>query len=259
MKNLLITILLLISFAPVSAQGSQSTSTEPAEQHQPAWMQKSRQMVVVTSPDWKSQNGTLYWYERTGNDAWQEIGGPFAVLLGRAGQGWGLGLHPVDAAMPNEPLKVEGDKRSPAGIFTLPYAFAYDPKQIAGTAMDVLDVEPDLFCVDDAEASQYNTVTRLLPGQAAPWKSAEDMQRPDGLYAFGIFVGHNQNPPVPGRGSCIILHIAKRDGSPTTGCTSMDESTVRALIRWLTPSAFPVLVQLPQKAYERLQKSWELP
>ncbi|MCJ2164735.1 L,D-transpeptidase family protein [Pseudodesulfovibrio sp. S3] len=222
-------------------------------------MQKSRQLIVVTAPNWESRSGTLRRYARTSDGTWLQTGEPVAVILGKGGQGWGLGLHPPDAILPGEPRKFEGDGKAPAGIFTLPYAFAYDPEQIAGTAMPVLDVESDLFCVDDPGSAHYNTTQRLPTGSTAPWNSAETMQRKDNVYNLGVFVGHNSDHPEPGRGSCIFLHIQNPQGSPTAGCTAMSERSLQELIHWLTPAAFPILVQLPEPAYVRLRKAWGLP
>lgn len=259
MKTPVLVLLLLVCLVPALARGSQPEITGAVEPSPPSWIQQSNQLIVVTSSDWTSNNGTLRWYGRAPDKAWRQIAGPFPVSLGKGGLGWGLGLHSADAAMQNEPVKIEGDGKSPVGVFTLSYAFAYHPEQIAGTDMPVLDVEPDLFCVDDPESAQYNTTQRLQANLSAPWKSAEEMQRKDDVYKLGIFVAHNQDPPLPGRGSCIFLHIVKRDGSPTSGCTAMGEGTIKELIQWLNPAAFPILAQLPEPVYVRFQRAWGLP
>ncbi|HET6782374.1 MAG TPA: hypothetical protein VFH12_00905, partial [Pseudoxanthomonas sp.] len=56
------------------------------------WKQ-ARQAVVVITPDWNANHGTLRTFERTDGD-WREVGTAQAVTVGRNGSAWGLGLHP---------------------------------------------------------------------------------------------------------------------------------------------------------------------
>lgn len=85
------------------------------------------------------------------------------------------------------------------------------------------------------------------------------MLRKDGLYKMGIFVSHNAHPPIPGRGSCIFIHIRRAASQGTAGCTAVAESDLQAVLRWLDPAKTPVLVQLPRSEYERYRGVWGLP
>jgi len=85
------------------------------------------------------------------------------------------------------------------------------------------------------------------------------MKRPDDLYRWLIVVAHNQNPPIPGQGSCIFLHVWRSDSSPTAGCTAMAQQRLEGLLRWLRPEAKPVLVQLPESTFRTVRKAWKLP
>ena len=224
----------------------------------PAWLRESGQMVLVVAPDWDSSYGELRRYERSSGRNWVQVGGTVDVVLGRHGLGWGLGLYSDELPLEGEPIKMEGDGKAPVGAFLLPEAFAYDPHEVA-TDMPLVAVDANLFCVDDTSDQRYNELVRLPEGGSPPWASAETMLRPDGLYRFGVFVAHNQSPPIPGRGSCIFMHIAASDNSPTSGCTAMAREAIHALVLWLRPAARPVFIQLPRSVFDRLQGPWRLP
>src|SRR3954468_24567269 len=79
----------------------------------PAAWSLSRQMIVVTTADWNVDHGQLRTYERDGS-TWKVVGSPVEVTIGKNGSAWGIGLHPPQS---DAPAKIEGDGRSPAGIF----------------------------------------------------------------------------------------------------------------------------------------------
>src|SRR5512147_1554871 len=73
----------------------------------------STQMVLVVTPAWDSTSGSLRRFER--DDArgrWRQVGTAVPVVVGRTGIAWDgqLGF-----ARAGEPVKREGDGRSPAG------------------------------------------------------------------------------------------------------------------------------------------------
>jgi len=86
----------------------------------------------------------------------------------------------------------------------------------------------------------------------------ENMHRSDDLYRWGILVDHNANPPVPGGGSCIFMHIWKGPAQPTVGCTAMPQADMELLLGWLDPDRKPLLVQLPAAQYQKLGHRWNL-
>ncbi|MBC7882503.1 MAG: L,D-transpeptidase family protein [Anaerolineae bacterium] len=217
---------------------------------------QSTQMILVRSADWQAPKGTLQRYERTVR-GWQPVGAPWAIVLGRNGLGWGSGLVPAPGG--GEPSKREGDGRSPAGIYPLETAYGYAKMPPAGSRWFYKAIGEQDRCVDDAKAPQYNQIVTISPEQPEVWQSAEVMKRPDDLYRWLIVVAHNQNPPIPGQGSCIFLHVWRSDSSPTAGCTAMAQQRLESLLRWLRPEAKPVLVQLPESTYRTMRKSWKLP
>ncbi len=216
---------------------------------------ESRQMVLSTTPGWDATTASVQRYERSAADQpWRAVGAPTEALVGRSGLGWGRGLHVGDL---QGPAKREGDGRAPAGVFALRAATGYDATAPAGTRLPYREATADLRCVDDVASAHYNRLATDTPQR--DWKSAEDMRRTDGQYRYTIWVGHDDDPPQPGAGSCIFLHVRAEPPQPTSGCTAMAEDALRALLTWLDPAAHPVLVQLPAEERARRAADWGLP
>ena len=223
----------------------------------------STEMVVVTTSDWNSPQGTLQRYERKSpGNTWKAVGEPITVVVGKNGLGWGSGLLTVDPPLraPSDPVKKEGDGKAPAGVFRLSKAFGYAPQEQPGWKMPYVSLTPSIECVDDTNSKFYNTLvdtTAISPD----WGSHqnEKMLRPDDLYRWGILVDHNTNPATPGGGSCIFMHIWRGPGQPTVGCTAMPQADLESLLGWLDPDRKPLLVQLPAEQYRALRHRWHLP
>lgn len=231
---------------------------------------QARQMIVVTTKTWDTVPGTLQRYERrTLPSAWQSVGKPIPIVVGRSGLAWGAGLHgePATLAQGRDPLKQEGDGKSPAGAFRLNATFGYAPKRKAGTLkMPYVASTATMQCVDDAQSVHYNRVVERAQLKQPDWQSHEDMLRKDELYRWGVVVEHNAGgvgqssaKAKPRGGSCIFLHIWNGPNSSTSGCTAMEASLMEEVLRWLDARQQPVLVQLPVSEYARLKQAWGLP
>ena len=224
-------------------------------------MDSCKQLVVVTTSDWNSAQGTLRRYSRANvRMPWKQIGEPITVMLGKNGLAWGVGAIPVDAqvALPGEPVKKEGDAKAPAGVFRLGKTFGYSTVAMSGWKMPYQPLNSSIECVDDQASKFYNQIvdrTTVTPD----WNSSEQMLRPDDLYRWGIMVEHNSNPATPGGGSCIFMHIWRGPGQSTVGCTAMSQSDLESLLAWLDPSDNPFLVQMPIAKYQTLRKGWRWP
>jgi L,D-peptidoglycan transpeptidase YkuD (ErfK/YbiS/YcfS/YnhG family) len=153
------------------------------------------------------------------SDGWLDLGGHRArCALGPAGV--------VPAAD-----KREGDGASPAGVWALRRVL-YRPDRGAPplTGLPVSALSPsDGWCDDPADPA-YNQPVRL-PYPA----SAERLWRDDNLYDLIVILGHNDDPPAPGMGSAIFLHIARPDYSPTEGCVAVTHEDLLALLARAAP------------------------
>ena len=210
------------------------------------------QIVVVTTKDWDAVDGWLQRFE--GGNA---VGPKIRVAIGRSGLAWGLGLHP----MPERgPQKKEGDGKSPAGVFALTQAFGYgSPEEMKTVKLPYVQCSTMVECVDDVKSTHYNSILARTNVANPDWHSSEIMLMKDNEYSMGIVIDHNIAQPKAGGGSCVFLHIWKGPGVGTSGCTAMTPENMDMLIHWLDPKLHPILVQLPEKQYEKLKDDWRLP
>jgi L,D-peptidoglycan transpeptidase YkuD (ErfK/YbiS/YcfS/YnhG family) len=241
---------LLLLIAGVGCQSQSRISPRPL-------IERSEQLVVVTTPGWSSTTGTIRRFERLRSTSeWRPIDQPVPVVVGRTGIAWGVGFDGVSTEGPH---KREGDGKSPAGMFPLDTVFGFAPPgSMRSVRMPYVQLLPSTDCVDDTASSHYNTVVDRGSVPRIDWNSAERM-RSVRLYEVGVIVGYNAMPPVKARGSCIFLHVWAGPGSHTAGCTAFDEGRLRELIGWLDPKKRPLLVQLTTKEYASLRTRWSLP
>ena len=213
---------------------------------------KTDQLVVVTTSGWNHIQGKMTTYQWKANK-WSPVLVNIPIVTGRSGLAWGKGLH--DPAMNKGKLKKEGDGNAPAGIFYLSGLFGY---QAISANMNALKVDERTFCVDDVKSAYYNQIVNLDTVKK-DWNSAETMRMKSEEYKYGIFVDYNSNPAIPGKGSCIFMHIWSKSTAPTAGCTAMTEANILKLIDFLDKSKNPVLVQVPQSEYHKMKLLYKLP
>lgn len=131
--------------------------------------------------------------------------------------------------------------------------------------MPYLTLTQSIECVDDPRSKFYNRIMdRSLV--TPDWNSSEHMRNVGEAYRWGIVVDFNRtvsgsttNPPEPGAGSCVFLHIWKSHDRGTAGCTAMSQSDLTTLLIWLDPTRKPCLVQLTEPIYQRLVNQGILP
>jgi L,D-peptidoglycan transpeptidase YkuD (ErfK/YbiS/YcfS/YnhG family) len=130
--------------------------------------------------------------------------------------------------------KREGDGATPAGRFAL-RELLYRPDRLAAPicALPVRAISPEDGWCDDPAHPDYNRLV-MLPHPA----SCEKLWREDGLYDLVIPLGYNDDPPQPGRGSAIFLHVARPDFAPTEGCVALALPDLLALVGQLPETCF---------------------
>jgi len=210
---------------------------------------RSRQMLLVRSVSWSANVGTLQRYLREPNASWQAVGEALQVNLGKRGMAWGRGLHAAQAG----PSKVEGDNRTPAGVFRLGSLFGYAPDRPANAApkYPYIHIGVSTVCIENPQSPLYNEIIDAAP--TAP------MLRADGVFRLGFVIEQNAPDTVAGAGSCVFFHVQRGPAQPTHGCTSAPLPQVQSLAGWLDPDAEPVIVELPELEYSRLKAEWALP
>jgi D-alanyl-D-alanine dipeptidase len=213
----------------------------------------TKQLILILARDWTSRTGTMVRFEK--NTTWEKRA-EHPVTLGLRGLAWGRGLHPLEW---KGPLKKEGDKRTPAGLFLLGSAYGPQAEPPQGTTWPYRPITEKWFCVDDPKSAAYNRVGSLDSLGKKDWSSAEDMRRKDALYDWVININQNWPDVKAGCGSCIFFHVWRAPGSGTEGCVAMTEEDIKSLISWLRPESNPVVVILPEEAYRALKNKWALP
>jgi L,D-peptidoglycan transpeptidase YkuD (ErfK/YbiS/YcfS/YnhG family) len=261
--KLSILLVCLLSLASLDAKAAARAGTEGTDA-----LGRSTQIVVVRTADWNNVEGRLQRYERaTTSDAWRPVGKAISIVVGRNGLGWGMGVVATEDSKiraASDPVKHEGDGRSPAGVFALGSAFGYAAAPLRGLKMPYLALTPSIECVDDPGSQHYNRIVDRS-GTTVDWKSSEHMRDAGESYVWGVVVDHNAtvegdgDTPTPGGGSCVFLHIWHSHDEGTAGCTAMPESDLDTVLTWLDPARTPLLVQLPEAAYERVADRWRLP
>ena len=122
--------------------------------------------------------------------------------------------------------KREGDGATPIGRFALRELF-YRPDKLPDPAgrLPTRAIRPEDGWCDDPSHPDYNLPVRL-PHSAR----CERMWRDDDCYDLVVPLGYNDDPPVPGLGSAIFLHVARPGYAPTEGCIALAKDDLLALL-----------------------------
>ena len=122
--------------------------------------------------------------------------------------------------------KREGDGATPLGCWPLRRVlYRPDRGSPPATALPVTALTPEDGWCDDPAHAAYNTQVALpfAAGHEVLWRA-------DGLYDIVAVLGHNDDPPVPGAGSAIFLHVMRPDGGPTAGCVALARPDLESVL-----------------------------
>lgn len=128
--------------------------------------------------------------------------------------------------------KREGDGKSPLGVWPIREVW-YRPDvytQGPTTALSVRATRPEDGWCDAPGDPNYNRPV-VLPYPA----SAERMWRDDAVYDLVVILGHNDEPPVPGMGSAIFMHLAREGYPGTEGCVALARADLEAVLAVAKP------------------------
>jgi L,D-peptidoglycan transpeptidase YkuD (ErfK/YbiS/YcfS/YnhG family) len=209
----------------------------------PLPLAEPRRLVLVTADNFNATTATLRLYERAGpGEAWRAVGAPEPAVVGSAGIAWSHFFRTLARA--GEPIKIEGDKRTPAGVYTIGRSFG----TVASSRENHLHVTPDTICVDDPSHWAYNSITsRALVGKKV---HAENMSRALPMYRRGLLVDYPTSRKARA-GSCIFIHVWRSPSSGTAGCVALPEVRVEALQDFAEGGAAVAI--LPRAALRRLK------
>jgi L,D-peptidoglycan transpeptidase YkuD (ErfK/YbiS/YcfS/YnhG family) len=196
-------------------------------------LRNSGQLIIVTNQDASSCKVAMHVLEKYGT-LWRPPIPAFSGTIGRKG-------------FASFDKKLEGDGKSPTGMFSLGTAFGYAPSM--KTKMPYRQATDNDFWVDDIRSADYNRWVRGRPKTA----SVEKMKREDGLYRHGIVIEYNMHPIVRGKGSAVFLHRWQEEGKSTRGCVAMPEDHILKLLAWLDPAQKPMIMMGTESELHKMQ------
>ncbi|HEX4113481.1 MAG TPA: L,D-transpeptidase family protein [Stellaceae bacterium] len=122
--------------------------------------------------------------------------------------------------------KQEGDGATPAGKWRM-RALLFRPDRMVRaplTGLPLRGLRPEDGWCDDPADPLYNRPVKL------PFRArSETLWREDDIYDLIVVLGYNDDPPAPGKGSAVFLHIARPDFSPTEGCVAVSREDLLAI------------------------------
>ncbi len=128
--------------------------------------------------------------------------------------------------------KREGDNKSPLGAWAMRRVFFRPDRETEPTT--ALPVSPicqhDGWCDDPTAGSLYNQPVTLPCAF-----SCEHLWRDDHVYDLIVELGYNDDPPIPGRGSAIFMHLARPDFSGTEGCVALARQDLLSILEIAQP------------------------
>jgi L,D-peptidoglycan transpeptidase YkuD (ErfK/YbiS/YcfS/YnhG family) len=206
----------------------------------PEPLASARRLVLVTSDGMTTSDARVQRFERSAaGEPWRDISGPQSALIGKNGMAWASAFRAF--AHKGEPIKVDGDKRVPAGFYRIGASFGF----AASSRPNYLRLHEGTVCVDQPSSSAYNTITtRAKVGWSV---HGENMWRVP-AYRRGLLVDYPTDR-LARAGSCIFIHVRLPSATGTAGCVAVPEPQVIELQDFAEPGA--VLAVLPEAARSR--------
>ena len=168
--------------------------------------------LILAVGDGADQSSLTLWYYERGED------GRLSEVFGTRGT---CGRAGITAD------KVEGDKKTPSGLYSFTMAFGL--KEDPGSQIPYRQVQDGDCFVDDVGSRYYNQYVKAGEVQA-DWRSAEVLKNQGPCYNYALVLNYNADC-VPGRGSAIFLHCPKvKDDTYTAGCIGIPEELVKTIL-----------------------------
>ena len=208
----------------ISTAVSAKSSAESATTYCPRVLHRATRLIVVTVPTMDATKATMRTFARKSPAAkWTTQSSAEPAVVGAGGVAWG---HPfVSFAKRGEPIKTEGDERSPAGLYRLGATFGFAKDDRPGH----LQLAPGAhLCIHDTKSPRYG---RIVTGAKAGERTGGEDMGTFPLYRRGIVVDYAPRRRAKA-GSCIFVHIWGGEGVGTAGCVGLPEARVAHLQEW---------------------------
>ena len=123
--------------------------------------------------------------------------------------------------------KIEGDKKTPKGVFELEKLYYRDDRLIKPlTKLKCIKINKNMgWCNDKKNRVNYNKLINTKKKI-----KHEKLYRKDFKYNMIIPIKYNWNNRIPGKGSCIFLHLTKTY-QPTAGCIALSKKDFLIMLK----------------------------
>ena len=123
--------------------------------------------------------------------------------------------------------KKEGDKKTPKGIFEIGNLY-YRKDRIRKpvTSLKCIEIKSSMGWCDDINfPKKYNKLININKKI-----KHEKLKRKDHKYNLLIPIKYNFKKPIPGKGSCIFIHLTK-NYKPTAGCIALKKKDFLIMLK----------------------------
>ena len=122
--------------------------------------------------------------------------------------------------------KIEGDKSTPKGIFTLGTLYYRKDRVIKPTTnLKTKIIKSNMGWCNDSKHKFYNKEIKI------PKKiHYEKLYRKDHKYDYLIVINYNKKKIIPGKGSAIFIHLTQ-NYNPTAGCIALKKKDFIILMK----------------------------
>ncbi len=126
--------------------------------------------------------------------------------------------------------KVEGDKKTPIGLFKLGNVYYREDKiKLPKIKINSIKIKPQMgWCDDINYPKKYNKLIKIDQNI-----NHEKLYRKDRKYDLLIPIKYNSRKVILGKGSCIFLHLTN-NYNPTAGCIAIKKKDFLIVLKLLT-------------------------
>lgn len=215
----LILVISLILFKTAFCQSNEITKKEVLRivENEQQNLKGIQQLLLVFNHNDSSNKATLVALEKR-NKKWKIKFDPMLASIGRNG-----------FALPGQ--KMEGDGKSPSGVFALGQLFSYENK--VNSSMPFIQTTAEDKWIDDPNHVDYN---KYIKGNTTA-TSFEHLLLSGIYYKYCMVIEYNTNPVIKGKGSAIFFHVADTNYSATAGCVAIKETDMDKILSWLKPNS----------------------
>ena len=134
---------------------------------------------------------------------------------------------------------VEGDKKTPLGVYNLttPFGIKEDP----GAGMPYTQVTQYHYWCGDSDSGYYNQLVDERVVDRKHTSADEYLIDYKGVYNYCMFIDYNAQGEAH-KGSCIFLHCTGSN-KYTAGCVAVPEHVMEKIIRWAKEGTKIVIVE----------------